>query len=209
MLPLAFKSLLKTGLGGALSRHSSSKMNRPRNRQARPPRSNQRSTPRQPTTSTVPTIQQVVPGAGVSVVLKADQTTGREVQGTVKDLLTRGDHPRGIKVRLQDGHIGRVQRMVAGDLTSPAGMEATSEILRANMPVETRRTQRDEDDDSQELPPPRSLAVFKQAYDRESTSENFSENSNVFSSAVAKCPICGLFEGDEAAVSHHVQSHLD
>lgn len=59
----------------------------------------------------VPRVNQVVPGATVSIVLKADQPTGHEVQGTVQDLLTRGDHPRGIKVRLVDGRVGRVQRM--------------------------------------------------------------------------------------------------
>lgn len=62
----------------------------------------------------VPTTAQVVPGANVSIVLKADQRTGRQVQGTVKDLLTRGNHPRGIKVRLADGRIGRVQGLTAG-----------------------------------------------------------------------------------------------
>jgi hypothetical protein len=30
----------------------------------------------------------------------------------------------------------------------------------------------------------------------------------IFSSATAKCPICGIFEGDEAAVTHHVEEHL-
>ena len=29
------------------------------------------------------------------------------------DLLTRGDHPRGVKVRLRDGRVGRVQRLVS------------------------------------------------------------------------------------------------
>jgi uncharacterized repeat protein (TIGR03833 family) len=62
----------------------------------------------------VPTTRQVVPGAAVSIVLKADQRTGREVQGVVRDVLTRGDHHRGIKVRLADGRIGRVQRMDTG-----------------------------------------------------------------------------------------------
>ncbi|KAG4442102.1 hypothetical protein IFR05_002388 [Cadophora sp. M221] len=63
--------------------------------------------------SSVPTIQQVIPGAPVFIVLKVDQPTGRQVQGTVAELLTRGNHPRGIKVRLQDGRVGRVQRMAS------------------------------------------------------------------------------------------------
>jgi len=52
----------------------------------------------------------VTPGADVSVVLKEDQRTGKLTRGIVQDLLTKfAFHPRGIKVRLQGGKIGRVQ----------------------------------------------------------------------------------------------------
>ena len=51
---------------------------------------------------------QIKPGQLVSIVLKADQRTGRQVQGTVGQLLTRHNHPRGIKVKLTDGRVGRV-----------------------------------------------------------------------------------------------------
>ncbi|KAL7627330.1 hypothetical protein AAE478_001522 [Parahypoxylon ruwenzoriense] len=61
----------------------------------------------------VPKTAEVIPGAAVNIVLKADQRTGREVTGTVRDVLTRGDHHRGIKVRLTDGRIGRVQSMAS------------------------------------------------------------------------------------------------
>jgi uncharacterized repeat protein (TIGR03833 family) len=45
----------------------------------------------------------------VFVVLKQDQGTGRRTKGVVKDVLTRSRaHPRGIKVRLHTGQIGRV-----------------------------------------------------------------------------------------------------
>jgi len=48
------------------------------------------------------------------VVLKRDQRTGKLTRGTVKDVLTNSrSHPRGIKVRLQDGKIGRVQEIVS------------------------------------------------------------------------------------------------
>lgn len=77
----------------------------------------------------VPNIQQVVPGAPVSIVLKVDQPTGNEVQGIVAELLTRGDHPRGIKVRLQDGRVGRVQRMV-NEETARAGSAGLSGLGR-------------------------------------------------------------------------------
>lgn len=58
----------------------------------------------------------VVPGADVSVVLKEDQPTGKLTRGIVQDLLTRSAfHPRGIKVRLQGGKIGRVQVIHTAD----------------------------------------------------------------------------------------------
>ena len=56
----------------------------------------------------------VKPGTEVMVVMKRDQRTGRLTRGTVKDVLTNSrNHPRGIKVRLQDGRIGRVQKIIA------------------------------------------------------------------------------------------------
>lgn len=46
----------------------------------------------------------------VAIVLKQDQRTGKETVGVVKDLLTNSpNHPHGIKVRLEDGQVGRVQ----------------------------------------------------------------------------------------------------
>lgn len=53
------------------------------------------------------------PGQRVAIVLKQDQRTGRETEGVVKDLLTRSSfHPHGIKVRLTDGRVGRVKRIL-------------------------------------------------------------------------------------------------
>jgi uncharacterized repeat protein (TIGR03833 family) len=59
----------------------------------------------------VPKMSQLRKGVGVRIVLKADQRTGRLTTGNVSDILTRGDHPRGIKVRLTDGQVGRVQAL--------------------------------------------------------------------------------------------------
>lgn len=57
----------------------------------------------------------VKPGAEVMVVLKRDQRTGRLTRGTVKDILTRSrNHPHGIKVRLVDGRVGRVKKILSG-----------------------------------------------------------------------------------------------
>lgn len=52
---------------------------------------------------------QVKPGLEVDIVLKKDQRTGQLTSGVVKDLLTKSSfHPHGIKVRLEDGQVGRV-----------------------------------------------------------------------------------------------------
>lgn len=51
----------------------------------------------------------VKPGLKVAVILKKDQRTGAKTEGIVKDLLTNSSfHPHGIKVRLEDGQVGRV-----------------------------------------------------------------------------------------------------
>lgn len=53
-------------------------------------------------------------GTRVKVVQKQHQRTGQLTEGIVKDILTNSAvHPRGIKVRLEDGIIGRVQEIVA------------------------------------------------------------------------------------------------
>ncbi|ADM39833.1 YwbE family protein [Bacillus spizizenii] len=53
-------------------------------------------------------------GLQVDIVLKADQKTGKLTRGTVKDILTKSSfHPHGIKVRLEDGRIGRVQKIIS------------------------------------------------------------------------------------------------
>ncbi len=50
------------------------------------------------------------PGLAVAIVLKKDQKSGRLTCGIVRDLLTSAPfHSRGIKVRLEDGQIGRVK----------------------------------------------------------------------------------------------------
>lgn len=49
------------------------------------------------------------PGLEVGIILKKDQRTGKLTYGIVKDILTSSPfHSRGIKVRLEDGQIGRV-----------------------------------------------------------------------------------------------------
>lgn len=55
----------------------------------------------------------IKPGMQVLIVLKKDQRNGALTEGIVKDLLTSAPkHHRGIKVRLEDGQIGRVQKII-------------------------------------------------------------------------------------------------
>jgi len=51
-------------------------------------------------------------GRKVSIVLKKDQRSGRLTDGVVKDILTKSaNHPHGIKVRLENGLVGRVKKI--------------------------------------------------------------------------------------------------
>lgn len=194
-------------------------MNRPRNRQVRPPRptnthSNKyhrssRDT-RNGISSNVPSTVQVTAGATVSIVQKADQPTGREVRGVVQDVLTRGDHPRGIKVRLQDGRIGRVQRMATtgDDTTSPSEVGTALAKVPASAQESRNANSSFEAADGN----PRSNLgdyVVSSRRQKNSRSPLPQDTSPSQASAVVCCPICQAFEGDEAAVSYHVQEHLD
>ena len=51
-------------------------------------------------------------GLKVRIVLKKDQRTGKLTEGVVKDILTKSpSHPHGIKVRLENGLVGRVKQI--------------------------------------------------------------------------------------------------
>lgn len=203
-------------------------MNRPRNRQPRPPRQNQNQArggggqkpdragaSRNNYYGSVPNAQQVVPGAGVWIVLKEDQPTGDETPGVVQDVLTRGNHPRGLKVRLRDGQVGRVQRMrdgAAGQQQQPQEQEQETGSQNSQLPPATsgatrfthRYTDvRNDDYEYPSEPPARSLADFLPPEPEVDTGEGRSGEPAV------TCPICEAFEGDETAVTHHIEhEHL-
>ncbi|THW99727.1 hypothetical protein D6D18_04701 [Aureobasidium pullulans] len=174
----------------------------------------------------LPNISQVVPGAAVSIVLKADQPTGRQVQGTVQNVLTSGNHPRGIKVRLSDGRVGRVQRMHTGDMPAQEASTIPSSVSssgsRNTRPPRERDNRRskfqsrdirlDEDGEA----PAEEIDLFayvKPAKQKKKggakVQEPVEEEEPVVEAATtATCPVCGNFEGDETAVAHHVESHF-
>lgn len=191
-------------------------MKRPRNRQLRPPRNDDRMSSRphrgagnvDQTMANVPTVQQVVPGASVSIVLKQDQATGHEVKGTVQDLLTRGNHPRGIKVRLVDGRVGRVQRM-ASATNSPADQSRSISVSAVEPHRVSLQHQEHVSSEPDEGGPASSLGDFV-VHSKKHRHRPLPASARVAApEPVVTCPICGLFEGDEAAVAHHVESHLD
>jgi uncharacterized repeat protein (TIGR03833 family) len=61
----------------------------------------------------------IYPGLEVAIIQKKDQRSGKLTYGVVKDILTSAAyHSRGIKVRLQDGLVGRVAET---DVSDPDG----------------------------------------------------------------------------------------
>lgn len=176
----------------------------------------------------VPNIRQVIVGAPVSIVLKVDQPTGRQVQGIVAELLTRGDHPRGIKVRLQDGRVGRVQKMVSEDDAKSAseglsgldryGESATQHTGVVTVTAESMAFTRGRYPDfrADEAEEPQREEVSLADYVVKNKKQNKGSkakatndtNESTFSTNIVTCPVCGQFEGDEAAVAHHVDTHF-
>lgn len=58
----------------------------------------------------------IYPGLEVGIILKKDQRNGNVTYGVVQNLLTSSAfHSRGIKVRLEDGQIGRVVEILSED----------------------------------------------------------------------------------------------
>jgi uncharacterized repeat protein (TIGR03833 family) len=61
----------------------------------------------------VPTRKEIQPGTRVMIIEKHNQLSGQMTEGIVIQLLTNSPtHPHGIKVRLVDGKVGRVQTIV-------------------------------------------------------------------------------------------------
>lgn len=55
----------------------------------------------------------IKPGVKVKIVQKQHQRSGQLTEGVVRDILTKSaTHPHGIKVRLENGMVGRVQEIL-------------------------------------------------------------------------------------------------
>ena len=58
-------------------------------------------------------LRDIESGIKVDIILKQDQHSGKLTRGVVKDILTKSArHPHGIKVRLIDGQVGRVKKII-------------------------------------------------------------------------------------------------
>lgn len=172
----------------------------------------------------VPTTAQVVPGALVNIVMKADQPTGRTVSGKVAQVLTRGNHPRGIKVRLVDSRVGRVQSMA--ETVAPDASGANTETASEAPPYGVRPSGRQEQ-------PPATQQVGLDAFIKPARKRGHGKGKNAgravadaeigdpltqlprsstdqhFAGEASTCPVCQDFTGDAAALTYHVQSHFD
>ncbi|KAK4184208.1 hypothetical protein QBC35DRAFT_65102 [Podospora australis] len=187
----------------------------------------------------VPTTREVIPGARANIILKADQPTGRTVSGIIKDVLTRGDHHRGIKVRLVDGRIGRVQSMApqsqsetsdapdSADGITGDHQEQVSMIGETGGRTRARggaRFRFESDVRTDGFAPPPSSALGLDAYIKPAkqkkgrgggttsttnTSTATSSSDTAPAGEISTCPVCNDFTGDETAISHHVASHFD
>ncbi|TGJ85814.1 hypothetical protein E0Z10_g2952 [Xylaria hypoxylon] len=192
----------------------------------------------------VPRTHQVIPGAPVNIVLKADQRTGRQVQGIVQHVLTKGNHDRGIKVRLTDGRIGRVQTMALSVESSSSAQSSSGSTSTDNpnpsSPIVPAPANTGEPRGQGHLPRYRDVRLDEpldaapeqidlgayivpsrrkgrgkkrinanQADEADKPDGPDGNNSQAdVTLAVATCPVCGAFEGDEAAVAHHVAEHF-
>ena len=168
----------------------------------------------------------------MSIVLKVDQGSGREVRGIVEDLLTRGDHPRGVKVRLRDGRVGRVQRLVS----EAEGIEGEEKAggIGANLGgkgenaggggrggrggmggrggFKHEKDIRDDDEYiyDEERVGQRDMGLFAQLEEADKRHETRQSAAGSIGTGgeIATCPVCGEFEGDERAVAFHVEGHF-
>ena len=131
------------------------------------------------------------------------------MQGVVADVLTKGDHPRGVKVRLVDGRVGRVQRL-AGTETAPSQRLHTH--VESHIPVSTlldwnQKVMQDQHEEAKEHSGVANLGDYvvakKQKLPRKANTYGATEEVNT-----AICPICEDFEGDETAVAYHVEEHF-
>lgn len=69
----------------------------------------------------------ITPGLRVAIVLKQDQRSGKLTEGVIKDILTKSPtHPHGMKVRLENGQVGRVKAIYGDEEARPTQARLSS-----------------------------------------------------------------------------------
>ncbi|KAH7402222.1 hypothetical protein DE146DRAFT_652760 [Phaeosphaeria sp. MPI-PUGE-AT-0046c] len=179
----------------------------------------------------VPAYASIHPSTPVRMILKQDQPTGHTVTGVVADLLTRGNHPRGVKVRLRDGRVGRVQaivsqeegeageRLVGGADASldrnggeGGGVGCGGGSGRGGARMRGGRVERDIRDEDEYLydeskQGDRANEGIFGALEEADRRHAAQRSGEVEGGEVVTCPVCMVFKGDERAVQHHVEMH--
>ena len=83
----------------------------------------------------LPKRDQITKGCTVSIETKSDQGSGRLTDGIVQEILTSSEsHPHGIKVRLENGQIGRVKKIQSNNHVSKNVTEKFPDIQNTNIP---------------------------------------------------------------------------
>ncbi|KAH6633527.1 hypothetical protein C7974DRAFT_412512 [Boeremia exigua] len=179
-----------------------------------------------PAYTSVPPIRAIHPGGGVSIILKEDQQSGHQVKGIVADLLTRGDHPRGVKVRLRDGRVGRVQGLVSesegiqgegivGGSGASLGRNGEGAANAGAGRGRGGRFERDIREDDEYLFENQTsnrdvglFAALEEADRRHERNTARPAPQTLAPEELAVCPVCYKFEGDEVSVANHVEQHF-
>ncbi len=130
-----------------------------------------------------------------------------------------------MKVRLRDGRVGRVQRLVStdeGDRGEAAVGGAGAGLGRDGEGIGTRggsgfrRGERDIREEDEYFYDERGrsgdvdhgyFAALEEADRRHAESKGLGRGGKG-DEEVVKCPVCGEFEGDERAVAFHVEGHF-
>ena len=141
------------------------------------------------------------------------------------DLLTRGDHPRGVKVRLRDGRVGRVQGLVSeaegqqgeeivGGPGANLGRNGEGAATPGRGGRRGGRVERDIREDDVYLyenrAPTHDTGLFAALEEADMRHEQgrLGLSQPPATEETAVCPVCFKFEGDEASVAHHVEQHF-
>jgi uncharacterized repeat protein (TIGR03833 family) len=75
-------------------------------------------------------------GLAVDIIQKKDQHSGRLTRGRVKEILTASStHPHGIKVRLEDGGVGRVAGIIDTEADGKKTEQTDKNIRYSRQPV--------------------------------------------------------------------------